>query len=67
MSNLVNESISKGKQIKVAEDVWSAVSHEAIDRRSQIGEIIAVAWEHFSALPEPRREELVRKFSERAA
>lgn len=67
MSNLVNDSSSKAKQIRVSEDIWSAVSHEAIDRRSQIGEVIAVAWQHFSGLPESRREQLVRKFSEKAA
>lgn len=60
MSEPVDNS-TKVKAVKVSEETWSAVSHEAIDRRSSIGDMLAIAWLTFAALPESRREKLVRE------
>ena len=56
------ENSTRAKAVKIAEETWRSVSHEAIDRRSGIGDMISIAWNHFCALPEPRREKLAREF-----
>lgn len=66
MSQPVEQS-TKSKAVKIPEDTWASVAHERIDRRSEIGDLIAVAWTLFMSLPESKREKLVRDAEQLAA
>ncbi len=45
-------------------EAWEAASHEAVDRRTNIGTIFWLAWQLWNALPDARRERLLRKLEE---
>ena len=53
---------TKPRSVKINEGTWSAVSHESVDRRATISDVIGAACHAFLLLPEQKREDLVRGF-----
>ncbi len=56
----VPQSDKATRPVRVTAETWESASHEAIDRRTSVIALLGIAWKQFIALPEERRERLVR-------
>lgn len=59
-SNVDKDTRDGRKVVKLDEPTWALMSHESIDRRCSFQNLLTTCCRLFLALPESRREKLVR-------